>query len=161
AAPRLEALESRLAPAVIQWTSLHNGSFENADAWTVQGSGAHAVPGPDDTVVIPDGLIVNSNANHKVMKLTSAGDLRVKDGTFAVLNTGNRTSFLGELTVAPGARFKVANNTVSLTSGASLSGEIDVEPGAVLELGAGQASVSPFYLRDGVSFPHDGAVRFV
>src|SRR5262245_18697338 len=54
----LETLEDRLAPANINWTLGKNGSFENPQAWTVVGSGAHVVPGPNDTVNIPGGIVV-------------------------------------------------------------------------------------------------------
>ena len=108
---RLDTLEVRTVPAVVNWTLAADGDFANAAAWTDASNGSHHVPGPADDAVIPSQFGVTSSANQSVNRLT-ATNFRVAAGTFAVAQPFTPTT--GTTTVAAGATLAA---TVQLAGG--------------------------------------------
>ncbi|MFO0927409.1 MAG: hypothetical protein U0736_10265 [Gemmataceae bacterium] len=116
ARPRLESLEERLAPAVVEWDG-EAGTTDWADAanWT-----GDTLPGPADDVVIGaayQGLTITSAASQTVGSVTSAAGLSLTGGTFQA-NGGLAVSSPQRLFLLGGATLR--NTTVA--AGTTLQG---------------------------------------
>src|SRR5439155_19626060 len=116
---RLEVLEGRAVPAVVNWTLGANGDFANPLAWTDASDGSHHIPGPADDAAIPGAFTVKSSADETVHTITApelqllagtftvnaalanAGTIRIDGGTLAVAGTFTQTA--GLTTIATGA----------------------------------------------------------
>src|SRR5262245_51642043 len=130
---RLERLEDRTAPAVVNWTLGANGDFADPNNWTVAGASPpqHSVPGPADDAVIPASFAVTSSANQTVNSLL-ATNFSILAGTFTV-NAQATASALNGLVLFSGAALSVAsgNQTVFVTS-STISGALTVGSGSAL-----------------------------
>jgi hypothetical protein len=138
ARPRLERLEDRAVPAVVNWTLGANGDFADPNDWTVAGTTTHRVPTAGDDVVIPGQFSVTSSVNESVNSL-SANNLQVIAGRFTVTQTFTQTA--GTLTVAAGATLQ-ANVQVTggtLAGGGAVIGNV---AGAFSPGGSGPGALS-------------------
>src|SRR5438552_1764835 len=111
---RLERLEDRAVPAVVNWTRPGDGEYDNPNNWTVVGTNPadHRVPGSADDAVIPAQYSVTSSHNATVRSL-SATNFQVLDGTFTITQPFVTTA--GTTRVHGGATLRA---TVRLDGGA-------------------------------------------
>lgn len=86
--PRLEALEDRIAPALILWDG---GPSAIGTDWHVPANWVDDVlPGPDDDARIGadfSGVTITSSADVTIRSMTSAAALRINGGIFAIATT--------------------------------------------------------------------------
>jgi hypothetical protein len=92
----LEALETRLAPAVIAWTGGGDGM-----SWTDPLNWGGTAPGMSDDAAInvPGLTVVVAGGNIVVQSVTSQANLKMTSGTFEV--TTGASSITGTLTISP------------------------------------------------------------
>jgi len=108
---RLELLEGRAVPAVVNWTLGANGDFANPLAWTDASNGSHHVPGAADDAAIPAPFAVTSAADQVVHGLT-AGGFEVLGGTFTI-----NSAFANAGTVSVDAGTLAINGTYTQSAG--------------------------------------------
>jgi hypothetical protein len=130
---RLETLEGRLAPAVVNWTLGADGDFANPLAWTDQSNGTHHVPGAADDAAIVADVTVTSSINQSLNSLNNSGAIRINSGTFALANGFTQTD--GSTEIATGA---VLQSPYVELDGGSLGGA-----GTVIGNVSGDGTISP------------------
>jgi len=84
--PRLEELEGRIVPADVTFTGIPPVGFTRA-AWGVPGNwSSQAIPGEDDTAIIPAGKAVTVNS-----AVPPVGNLTISSGSLWVENSRSLT----------------------------------------------------------------------
>jgi hypothetical protein len=155
--PAVEALEDRWLPSTYNWIGpASGGDFNTATNWQLAGGATNAVPGTNDTAVIPSNDVVTVSATHTVNSVqnTSGGgaQLHIMSGGSLTLNTD---SDLSSFTLDSGATLQIMNGTTLLDGGnpaTSLAGTIIVNSGAGLTFHTGTIN-----LNNGVSLTGTGA----
>jgi hypothetical protein len=81
---RLEALEERSLPSVVNWTNPAGGDWNTPGNWSTG-----ALPGPGDDVVINvgSGTVTHSSGTHSVHSLSSANDFTLSGGSLTLADT--------------------------------------------------------------------------
>ncbi len=120
----LEQLETRLAPAVIQWANNISGDFNTGANWV----GGVVPAAGDDAVINFAGVTVTSSNNNTVLRISCTGTFAINGGTFTIDSTSTTSSFnltggalagAGTLTVSSAMTW--GNATMSGTGATTLS----------------------------------------
>jgi hypothetical protein len=128
-----ERVEERTLLSTITWANDVSGDWDNPSMWT-----GGAVPGPGDDAVIgfSDITVTHaSSASDSVNSLTSQGAIAITGGSLSVASTSS------------------INNTLSLSSGATLTGAGDITVSGLFDWESG-ALVGP----QGSSLTADGGI---
>ena len=135
--PLVECLETRLAPAIVDWVTNADGNWNDCGSWRVRGTNppVFRCPGANDDAVISvavDALITFSG-NHQVRTLDVSERLRMTSGTLSIAGAAPLSSAINRLEQNPGSVLQVlANSQLTLNGSQGLNGTINVATGATL-----------------------------
>jgi hypothetical protein len=136
----LEAFEERVVPARIDWTAGADGNFNDAASWTVEGTGAHRVPGPSDDAAIGAGTFtIDMTESHHVNSL-NASVVRFDlsgSGTTLTLDNLIASSAIEHLVLLSGTSLAVTNGSTTISQNSLIAGNIAVAAGATLSFANG------------------------
>jgi len=143
--PDFEALERRQLLSTIDWTSKTSGSWDMASNWLITASGTHAVPGPNDDVIInvlgasptvtigsnvesvhsitaDDPLVILGGGLTVAANSTISGGLSMTGGSLTASGSGISLTVTGTTTVSGASLFAEGGATLSLSEVTSYSG---------------------------------------
>src|SRR5262245_2040566 len=129
----LERLESRLAPATVNWNVDADGDWNNSANWSTGN-----VPGATDTAVIDRAVpvtITYAGGSSSVLSLNSNANLVIASGSFQV--TGGASEVSGTFSMGAGASLSVTGSgTTFIADGATTinTANLYVSGGATLTL---------------------------
>lgn len=112
--PRLEVLETRLAPAVVRWITNGDGNWQDCGSWRVDGTNppVFRCPGAGDDAIIDVGVLarITYSAATGTQQVRSLVSNEILDMTGGNLTVGE-VSRMQELRLAAGAVLNAVDNT--------------------------------------------------
>jgi hypothetical protein len=156
-------LETRLAPATVDWGVNADGDYDNPANWNVRGTNPveHRVPGPGDTAVlnVAADVTITVRDARVVESLTSSERVRIVNGGSLEVTAGTANS-ISRLLLESGGTVSVSGIGTVLTPGdaSTYAGALNVGAGAVFALGGGPGSVG-HSVNPGVSFGGPGEYK--
>jgi hypothetical protein len=143
-----------VVPARIDWTAGTDGNFNDAASWTVEGTGAHRVPGPADDASIGGGVFtIDLTESHHVNSL-NASVVRFDlsgSGTTLTLDNLLASSNIQHLVLLSGTSLAVTNGPTTITDNSLFAGNLSVAAGATLSFVSGTQT-----LTNGAALTGDG-----
>ncbi|HLJ91756.1 MAG TPA: hypothetical protein VKU02_01050 [Gemmataceae bacterium] len=138
--PRLEALETRLVPANVAWTSPAGGEFLDAGNWTDVYTGAHYVPGPGDnaTISLPDSELITVSGSATVGSLHAHPHMEIRaGGSLTILNStgGSGSVTYNGIDIDAGTTLELGGGNLQTGRVSKLAGTVIADAGTTLELG--------------------------